>query len=50
MREFSDMLHNLKERLQKWQGILILFKNKSLNKTISISVLDTQKKTKSDLL
>ena len=34
-----------KERVEKWQEIVMLFKNKSLN----INILATQKKSMSDL-
>ena len=38
-----------KERVEKWQEIVMLFKNKSLNHKINISILATQKKSMSDL-
>lgn len=38
-----------KERAEKWQEIVMLFKNKSLNNKININILATQKKSMSDL-
>ena len=38
-----------KEKVEKWQEIVMLFKNKSLNNKININILATQKKSMSDL-